>query len=97
MEAAPDILAKFVGVYKGLYLERPRTVEVTLSDGTLFIALNGGQKPAMKHKRNIEARPSAALQNLEAVYRQYRQTKIAKPKIPTTPPKQLSPPPKSVS
>ena len=44
VKVAPEVLAKYVGVYKGLYLERPRTVEVTLSDGTLFIALNGGQK-----------------------------------------------------
>src|SRR6266849_83945 len=35
VKVAPEVLAKNVGVYKGLYLERPRTVEVTLSDGTL--------------------------------------------------------------
>ena len=43
-KVAPEVLAKYVGVYKGLYLERPRTVEVTLSGGILFIALNGGEK-----------------------------------------------------
>jgi hypothetical protein len=44
VKVAPEVLAKYAGVYKGLYLERPRTVEVTLSGGTLFIALNGGEK-----------------------------------------------------
>jgi len=44
VKVAPEVLAKYVGVYKGLYLERPREVEVTLSGDTLFIALNGGQK-----------------------------------------------------
>jgi hypothetical protein len=33
-----------VGVYKGLYLQRPRTVEVSLSGGALFVSLNGGPK-----------------------------------------------------
>ena len=44
VKVAPEVLAKYVGVYKGLYLERPRTVEVTLSGGVLFVALNGGEK-----------------------------------------------------
>ena len=44
VKVAPGVLAKYAGVYKGLYLERPRTVEVTLSGGVLFIALNGGEK-----------------------------------------------------
>ena len=41
---APEILAKYVGVYKGPYLGSVRTVEVTFSGGTLFIGLNGGPK-----------------------------------------------------
>ena len=44
VKVAPEVLAKYVGVYKGLYIERPRTVEVTLSGGILFVALNGGEK-----------------------------------------------------
>ena len=44
VKVAPEVLAKYVGVYKRLYLERPRTVEVTLSGGVLFVALNGGEK-----------------------------------------------------
>jgi len=42
VKVAPEILAKYVGVYKGLYLERPRTVEVTFSGGKLWISVNGG-------------------------------------------------------
>ena len=41
---APEILAKYVGVYKGPYLLGPRTVEVTFAGGTLFVSLNGGPK-----------------------------------------------------
>ena len=44
VKVAPEVLAKYVGVYKGLYLQRPREVEVTLSGDTLFISLNGAQK-----------------------------------------------------
>ncbi len=39
-----EILAKYVGVYRGRYLRDFRTVEVTLSDGALYISLNGGPK-----------------------------------------------------
>jgi hypothetical protein len=44
VKVAPEILAKYIGVYKGLYLQKPRTVEVTFSGGTLFAAVNGGPK-----------------------------------------------------
>jgi hypothetical protein len=44
VKVAPEILAKYVGVYKGLYLQRPRTVEVTLSGATLSVSVNGGPK-----------------------------------------------------
>ena len=42
VKVAPEILAKYVGVYKGQYIRVLRTVEVTFSGGSLFIALNGG-------------------------------------------------------
>jgi len=42
IKVAPEILAKYVGVYRGQYIGGPRTVEVTFSKGTLFVALNGG-------------------------------------------------------
>jgi len=44
VEVPPEVLAKYVGVYKGVYLRNPRTVEVTLSGGTLSISVNGGPK-----------------------------------------------------
>ena len=44
VKVAPEILAKYVGTYKGQYIRGPRTVDVTLSGGTLFAAVNGGPK-----------------------------------------------------
>jgi hypothetical protein len=44
VKVAPEVLAKYVGVYKGIYLRNSRTVEVTLTDGTLSVSLNGGPK-----------------------------------------------------
>src|SRR6266700_6730836 len=43
VKVAPDVLAKYAGVYKGIYLQRPRAVEISLSDGKLFVAVNGGE------------------------------------------------------
>ena len=40
----PEILAKYVGLYKGPYIQGPRTVEVSFSDGALFLSVNGGPK-----------------------------------------------------
>jgi hypothetical protein len=44
VKVAPEVLAKYVGVYKGIYIRNPRTVEVTLSSGTLSVSVNGGPK-----------------------------------------------------
>ena len=44
VKVAPEVLAKYAGVYKGIYLRNTRTVEVTLSDGKLFVSVNGGPK-----------------------------------------------------
>jgi len=38
----PEVLARYVGVYSGVYLTRPRTVEVTLSGGQLIARVIGG-------------------------------------------------------
>jgi hypothetical protein len=43
VNVAPEILAKYVGVYRGLYIQNLRTVEVSLVDGSLFAQI-GGQK-----------------------------------------------------
>jgi hypothetical protein len=34
---APNVLASYVGVYSGLWVDRPRTVRATLVDGTLYV------------------------------------------------------------
>jgi hypothetical protein len=44
VKVSPEVLGKYVGMYKGPYLLGPRNVAVTLSGGTLFISLNGGPK-----------------------------------------------------
>lgn len=44
LHVAPEILAKYVGVYKGQYIGGPRTVEITLSNDSLFVSLNGGPR-----------------------------------------------------
>ena len=38
---APDVLARYVGVYSGYYLEHKRTVEVSLSNGQLMAKIIG--------------------------------------------------------
>jgi hypothetical protein len=43
-KVAPEILAKYVGTYKGAYIGGSRAIEVTFSGGTLFLSLNGGPK-----------------------------------------------------
>ena len=42
VKVAPEILAKYVGIYKGFWGLNPRTVEVTYVGGELFVAINGG-------------------------------------------------------
>jgi hypothetical protein len=44
VKIAPEIMAKYVGFYKGPYIQGPRTVEVSFSEGALFISVNGGPK-----------------------------------------------------
>jgi hypothetical protein len=39
----PDVLAKYVGVYKGVWARQPRVVEVTLAGDTLFVSVAGGE------------------------------------------------------
>ena len=47
VKVAPEVLAKYVGLYKGIYGRNLRTVDVTLSGGALFISVNGGPKQAI--------------------------------------------------
>ncbi len=44
VEVAPEILAKYIGTYRGYWLRNLITVEVTLEDGELFLQRNNGAK-----------------------------------------------------
>lgn len=44
VKVAPEVMAKYIGVYKGIYLRNSRTVEVTFSGDTLSVSVNGGPK-----------------------------------------------------
>jgi hypothetical protein len=39
----PEVLARYVGDYSGIYQDNPRTARFTVSDGRLFVASGGGQ------------------------------------------------------
>ena len=45
VSVAPDVLARYVGVYSGFWQGRPRTVEVALSAGELVATINGATPP----------------------------------------------------
>ena len=38
----PEVLARYVGVYSGIYQGNPRTARISLSDGRLFVSSGGG-------------------------------------------------------
>jgi hypothetical protein len=44
VKVAPEILAKYAGLYKGPYIQGARMIEVSFSGNALFISLNGGPK-----------------------------------------------------
>ena len=43
VHVAPEVLARYVGVYSGIYQGNPRTARISLSDGQLFVASGGGE------------------------------------------------------
>jgi hypothetical protein len=44
VDVASDLLAKYVGTYRGYWLDNLTTVEVTLRDGALVLRRNGGKE-----------------------------------------------------
>jgi len=44
VEVAPEVLAKYVGTYSGMYLQNFVTMEVTLEDGELFFQKNNSAR-----------------------------------------------------
>ena len=49
----PDVLATYVGVYRGLWLGRPRTVEITLTSGELLVTVEGETLPLMAQSNTL--------------------------------------------
>lgn len=47
VDVAPEILARYVGTYAGMYLRNSVTVEVTLDEGGLFLQKNNGARQRM--------------------------------------------------
>jgi hypothetical protein len=50
---APDVLAKYVGVYSGFWGGRPRTVEVTVSGGDLVATIEGATTPLLARSETL--------------------------------------------
>lgn len=50
VKVAPETLAKYVGVYKGVWARRPRIVEFTVSGDRLYSAIEGGEPQALVSK-----------------------------------------------
>jgi hypothetical protein len=48
-----DILATYVGVYRGTWLGQPRTVEVTLASGELLVTVEGETLPLMARSNTL--------------------------------------------
>jgi len=44
VKVAPEVLAQYIGIYKGVWARRPRTVEITFSDGALFVSAEGRER-----------------------------------------------------
>ena len=44
VNVAHEVLAKYVGVYEGVWARRPRVVEITLSGDALFVSVAGGER-----------------------------------------------------
>ena len=47
ISVSPDILKKYVGTYRGYWLDSLTTLEVTLEDGGLVVVRNGSKKSAL--------------------------------------------------
>jgi hypothetical protein len=48
-----DILATYVGVYRGTWLAQPRTVEITLASGGLLVGVEGEALPLMARSNTL--------------------------------------------
>ena len=48
-----DVLATYVGVYRGTWLGQPRTVEITLASGELLVTVEGETSPLMAKSNTL--------------------------------------------
>ena len=68
---APEVLAKYAGVYTGFWVGRPRLVEVTFAGGSLYVAVDGKERlpllPQSATKFNGNGLSYEFIRNLEGV------------------------------
>ena len=57
MDVAPEILAEYVGTYRGYWLRNRYTLEVTLEDGALLIERNGAGNVQRNGTENLRLIP----------------------------------------
>jgi hypothetical protein len=66
---APDVLAKYVGVYRGMYLTNKRTIEVSLSGGQLMAKIIGAAAVDGGEMRPLIPRSQTMFEGLGIGYR----------------------------
>ena len=65
---SPDVLARYVGVYKGLYLTNQRTIEVSLSGGQLIARIVGAAAVDGGEMRPLIPRSQTTFEGLGIAY-----------------------------
>ena len=53
VHVAPEVLARYVGVYKGIYQGNPRSVVISLSDGHLFTGTGANRQPLVPRTQTL--------------------------------------------
>jgi hypothetical protein len=66
---APDVLARYVGVYSGLWLTTPRTVDISLSGGQLIAKVLAGGTIAGDESRPLVPQSQTLFEGLGLGYR----------------------------
>ena len=66
---APDVLARYVGVYSGMYLTNKRTIEVSVSGGQLMAKIIGAAAVDGGEMRPLLARSQTVFEGLGIGYR----------------------------
>jgi hypothetical protein len=66
---APDVLARYVGVYRGFYLTNKRTIEVSLSGGQLIAKITGAAGVDGGETRPLIPRSQTVFEGLGIGYR----------------------------